>query len=614
MRPLEQEGSDEQHGTASRLLESDAVVVENENDNENDKDTCRPLYIRVMQVVAKQPLIHNDKNTSDDTRYHVIRPAIIASELGLSLSDACAELCGLLAAVGSSATFSFQAPSNDNHHHHDNHNTTNTVMVFWFPQNFQRLAKRHLQKESLVAQLQTTFLWLIKLVKMTVAFGLLLSLTILCLAGIVAMVALVVVSLRNGNDNTARHRAIHQIRSLFLTLRQLLWFYALFGPEGGNDNHNGTGRNFRDPFLKEIAYDLSLVFSVCCGNPRSLWFWIRAQQLSRRQRYRQTGWAWNDRQQQSMDSQIDGVTLVRRGSWGHDNDDTGDETRPGGTSLRTESVLSVAVEFLFGPSPFHPGPSQEQRWKLRELAIFEISSVAAASDVPVQGIPLKEFAPFMDKPPVKEEDRVLVQEGLRIVAHFNGIPTTTPEFTNGNQAPQDARFDFPELLAESETLFSAKSSSYFDLAKTTVDDYDGTWQSLLYNRTASESFSASKIVGALPDHLEEISYRLTKLSSKQFLHCCLLGSLNLIGVVWLRQALSPGGDLEIDLNGKGPLSLFGMFLVNFLIPVLWFYARLFFAIPIARLILILVLNYRIRKRNELRGTWARNLEKRSSMC
>ena len=59
-----------------------------------------------------------------------------------------------------------------------------------------------------------------------------------------------------------------EMYNLFYTLRQLLWCYAMFGPTEGEGG---------DPFFHEAAYDTWLVLSLCCGNPGSMWFWLRAR-------------------------------------------------------------------------------------------------------------------------------------------------------------------------------------------------------------------------------------------------------------------------------------------------------------------------------------------------
>jgi hypothetical protein len=106
---------------------------------------------------------------------------------------------------------------------------------------------------------------------------------------------------------------------------------------------------------------------------------------------------------------------------------------------------------------------------------------------------------------------------------------------------------------------------------------------------------------ALPSYLNENLYRLTHLPANLFLRCVFLGTLNLVGVVLLGKSLGRGGMLEVDDK-----TLFVPFLLYGLMPVLRFYAVLFFVLPIGRLFVILVLNARRRTRNARRKLLASN--------
>ena len=135
-------------------------------------------------------------------------------------------------------------------------------------------------------------LW--KVTKVLTAFGLIVSTVIVSIAGMIALIA-AFVALSRGNDgrNGGHHRHVvsRQLRNLFLTVRQLLWCYAMFGADDGND-----------PFFREAAYDTSLVLSICCGNPSSFWFWMRAHQLRRRRHRYARGWG---RRMSSNDSNME---------------------------------------------------------------------------------------------------------------------------------------------------------------------------------------------------------------------------------------------------------------------------------------------------------------------
>lgn len=528
--------------------EMDANAMSREGEEEDDASLLlesSPLDLRVIEVVAA-----NDRR---------IRPARLATELGISVNDACAELCGLLAAVGGGqdgASFSFEK-IDDQH-----------VMVFTFPKDFKTRAYRNRRRDDFYAAAKNAFSILVKFLKIVTAFGLILSLLILCVAAIIGLLAVIVALTRGGGGHHHRSAVLQRVRSLVFTMRQLLWCYALFGWEGEG----------QDPFLREIAYDLSLAFSVCCGNPGSIFFWLRARQLSRRRGRAFRG--WGDRTVNR--TSVDGVTLVHRGTWG---DDTDDEVRTAASPQHGEyrGILSVAVEFLFGPTPSYPGPSTEERWKVRAAAIIELTGNNKG------GLLLRNLSPFFDKPPLSLNDTALiVEEGLVIVAHFNGVPA------NGSSKTllDDARFMFPELVAESSAIYDGSVAC-------SVFNYDGSYASLLYRKESESPMSQH----ALPDHMEEGMYRLTQLSQTQFMHCSLLGGLNLVGAIWLGQSIAHGGLLEVDHSSPS-----GAFLSHCLISVLQFYGLLFFAIPATRLALIIALNSVIRKRNDRRRTLAKALE------
>jgi hypothetical protein len=95
---------------------------------------------------------------------------------------------------------------------------------------------------------------------------------------------------------------------------------------------------------------------------------------------------------------------------------------------------------------------------------------------------------------------------------------------------------------------------------------------------------------------------LTKLSRKQFGQCCILNILNYIGILMLWKSIEKGGILEIK-----NVALFGA--ASTVLSMLKFYARLFFTVPFSRAVVILVLNFRVTKRNEKRRFFAEQLSK-----
>ena len=68
-------------------LELDPISEYNNQEEEEDNYDYCPLDEKVIQAVREAPNLR-------------IRPASLASTVGISLDDACAELCGLLSAVG----------------------------------------------------------------------------------------------------------------------------------------------------------------------------------------------------------------------------------------------------------------------------------------------------------------------------------------------------------------------------------------------------------------------------------------------------------------------------------------------------------------------------------
>ena len=93
---------------------------DNESSVENET-IPPPLDDRVIQIVKSS-------KTRDGSQFE-IRPGRLAAELGMSVEDACAELCGLLAAVGggnNGARFEFETIQGQ------------TVMVFYFPLDFAK--------------------------------------------------------------------------------------------------------------------------------------------------------------------------------------------------------------------------------------------------------------------------------------------------------------------------------------------------------------------------------------------------------------------------------------------------------------------------------------------
>ena len=204
------------------------VLDDDDNDGHGDDNVvtaAAPLDQRILEIVH---------------RNRTIRPGLLAAELGLSVEDASAELCGLLAAVGGGpdgATFRFEAiqPKEDG-------STTSGIkpvtMVFTFPPDFEKRARRQRRREDLGEAAYRMLRLAVKVLKIVTAFGLILSLLILSVAALMALVAAMVALSRGdsqgGGHRHARGALLRQMRLIFYSVRQMLWCYALFGPTGDN--------------------------------------------------------------------------------------------------------------------------------------------------------------------------------------------------------------------------------------------------------------------------------------------------------------------------------------------------------------------------------------------
>ena len=480
-------------------------------------------------------------------------------------------------------------------------------MVFSFPLDVQKRAYRNRRKEDFQAWCWQMLGVACRALKIITAFGLILSLCILTLATIVAIVAgIVAMSTQQNNNNNSHHQRnmlLRQLRTLFYTMRQLLWMHALFG-------HHIEGQ---DPFLSELSYDMFLLSSICCGNPGSFFWWYRMSQLNRRRRRVRRGWGgrglfgarsstsssgggdtWNANNE--MDSEVEGVRLLRRGEWGQQQQ----EQRPQQMTADSEhrGLLSIAVEYLFGPTPFQPGPTETDVWKLRAAAIIQISGDNATRVNGMPGVSLDQLSAYMDTPPKSTEDvATIVKEGLLTVSHFNGVPASDAASTD-TAAPHRARFLFPELMAESQ--FAAR----YDECLQNVDDGDdgatGSWGAFLCARNQPNALTRTPLrtgdSAMVPVCLHEKLFKFTELQSDQFTYCVFLGILNLVGVIWLRSSLNPpNGVLQIQ-DGTWLATV----IKHGLMKVLFYYAILFFALPAGRLLVILFLNSRRTQRNRQR--------------
>ena len=583
--------------------------VDNHNDDEEDDDftSSTPLQTRILQIVRSSP-------------NYTIKPAKLSHELGISITDASAELCGLLAAVGEGSSFHFEDVGDDKQSEQPQVTSTKKsvkTMVFQFPKDFEQRAKWKQRRDDWKTYLIEVSRILLRILKVLTAFGLIISLLIVSVAAILALLAAIVALSRDSRGGNRNSILTRQLRNLCITVREILWIYAVFGPM---DNESD---GYHDPYLRETAYDIWLALSLFCGHPGSIFFWFRANQLQRRRRRGLRGWGRTNGSDSFRDynSGVEGVTLIRRGEPISSSLDGNDGEHRG--------LLSVAAEFLFG----HSGPpenlmSDAERWKLRAAVIVHKSAIrlskvdqqqsndnSTGERAGIAAVSLEQLMPYSDSPPRSSDDSVrVVTEGLEVVSYFNGIPSSSPSnMSKTDVSPSKALFTFPELLAESR--FAAR---YDDRRVAAFDD--GSWERLLYDKGALSYTptpsggrrTGTGVVEELPKYLHESRYVFSKLEAKQFYSCLGLGILNFLGVLWFAQSVEPGGVLSIYLptanNDDGNSGGIMVGVLHLLISMLQFYSKLFFVIPSVRLLWILLCNKQMKLRNELRETLAASLE------
>lgn len=168
-------------------------------------------------------------------------------------------------------------------------------------------------------------------------------------------------------------------------------------------------------------------------------------------------------------------------------------------------------------------------------------------------------------------------------------------------AALSAIFVFPELMAESSTVLRYEPRPDDGVS-------DGSFLSTLYANQdhvpGSKLAPVRRATGSdLPKFLREPYYQFTKLTSGQFMYCLGLGLLNAVGVYWLYQSLQPTGVIGPLVRGT-----LRTILAKGLLPVLSFYAKLFFLLPVVgRLILVNYLNHVRRQRNGNRENLSREV-------
>jgi hypothetical protein len=536
----------------------ESLSISNDSTNVPLEEEQFDLDLRVLDLIRK-------------SKEFTVRPAQLSSELGISIEDATQELCGLMKAVGSTAVFRFERVSvqSTNQHEHNRQTPDVMTMVFTFPHDFEKRALAAKRKENIQEALMGFGLALIKFLKVIVAFGLIITMLILIVAGIIAIVALIIAISRGGGGGGGQERQalVRRMRSMFFTLRELLWCYAMFGNVLGSDE-----RNQRDPFLQEVASSMYLFSSLLTSRPTDFWFWFRARNLQ--QRYNR-GWGANRGSRHDDENYVNLVSSTEHTS----RSEMGDNHR---------GILSIAVEFLFGPTPFSPGPYNAEKWKLRQQSIMMHSACASINE---PGVALLQLLPFVDYPPHVNEGQALSQfevtEALTVVVHFNGKPC------DGNSSTPDAnsRFVFPEIMAEAEKF------SLTDLPIIVEDN--NSLSSFLFIEESHEGFALGESLNChestmtMPPYLREGYFVVTKLTRSQFVQCSFMNTMNYIGIRMFRGAIREDGVLVI--TNAATYST-----VDFFLKVLEVYAILFFVLPLCRTILLLVLNFLVDRRNKRR--------------
>eukprot|EP00804_Cyclotella_cryptica_P020167 CCRYP_010886-RA/>CCRYP_010886-RA protein AED:0.03 eAED:0.03 QI:0/-1/0/1/-1/1/1/0/643 len=606
------------------------------NDNHHES-----LDRRIIALIRQCPPPPDDDYQRNA---HVIRPAFLASHLGLSLDDATSELCGLLSAVGGGgskegggASFVFEKVESP-----DGHDGTTMTMVFTFPVDFEARALSYRRKADWYQRLKILAAVVVKVVKIVTAFGLIVSLAVLIVVGVCLLVAAIIALARGGGGGQrGNHHQIltHKLRYLLLQLRQILWLYAICG--GGSQD---------DPFMREVAGDLAFVLSMCVGNPMHALFWMR---MGRRRRlfgsssggsgwgqsssWRMRNWRGGGNMDNDEGDDDDGVTMIRRGSWGNDSSSAREERphRSNSSSFASSQsdspqqrgLLSVAVEFLFGPNNAtdnistrdkrQGGLSMEEleKWRFRAAIIMALSTASEG-----KGVSLRELLPYTDNPPESVNDASALRETMKIIVYFNGKPAILPNSSSNALGGIDARFFFPEIMAEMESgiydvaqQVMSLNSSKFAPPSNTNQSRKQSIASILYKRNNQDDDDVTNVsLGSIPQYLHEKPKVLTLLSQNQFGQCLLLGLLNYVGIVSVQSALMPGGLFDLSSSASSGNSRYrkrstGDFWISFgsvvllkLLKILRFYANLFFLLPLCRLVIVLIMNYFIDRRNRRR--------------
>jgi hypothetical protein len=517
-----------------------------------------------------------------------VRPADLSRQFGFSINDSSAELCGLLQVVGQGASFHFE----DGKIIGDGNGGSRAVksMVYRFPTGFDRKVRSAQRHDALQAWVKIC----IKALKVVAALGLIISIIIVSVAILAALVAAFVTFLKGGGiSRVIRTNVSRKMKALISTIRQILFCYAMFGSTG---SRNDTEYNH---FFREAACDTLLVMNICYTSPRSIFFWWRAGRIRQLWRRRVSNHdVYRRTFRNSNESEDEVRNLI--------SEDGIPNTAQ--SQLQQRNLISSLVLFLFGPTT-RTGMSNENKWRLRSAIIMIKTSNNGGNLRPIS---LQELAPFADSPPSSLDHACqVITEGLSIVVHFNGVPysefvaASDPTIENQEQehSGSNALFQFPELISES---FIGMRRDDPKLWSQTIEDTKQGWNDFFYKSNGAVPISTthqtcSKSANTMPKYLCEQPKPFSSLSRDHFSFCLLAIILNYFGVFWFSRSLESGGILE--------QRSFGNLLKAGLIPVLWFYAKLFVAIPAGRLTHVIVCNKLCKQRNKKREFLASQLPK-----
>lgn len=578
----------------STALIPNSDVLSSDIDDSSDLALHDRLGDRVIECVKEAPNF-------------TIRPARLAQQLGISIDDASAELCGLLAAVGggdSGAYFKFEPIAVDANNVPVDDDTSATTaaavtMVFTFPPNFERRCKAYRVKEEVKETLLNIMVQLFRIVRALVSFGLILSIAIISVAVFLALIVAAVAMVTGGHGDSNRqghhqHRAValvsRFVRQLLRVVHQILMMYVLFG---GNDDDRGYHDQAHS--ILRATYWFSSGMNPF-WNP---WFWASL----RRSRMRR-GWStqrtatWNNHTHNSnpLRRYISTRAVISSNS-SYNN------------SENFRGALFILMEFLFGPDDqWECSPTDNERWQMRAMAIIENGGKAT----------LAELLPYVDKPPQSITDTA---EAIWIISHFNGRPYRSTEMARDSK---QHIFCFPELIMDSEgnnytgtsssSIYSKNQENNQTLTKL-LNIKEFSWASFFFCSSREQSTSSIDMDSEtllvttatgrqFPRFLVEEIRVLTKLSAEEFLACCLALLLNYLGSLWFRYAITNG---SIIPKQYCPLLLSSF--LKILATFLLFYSKVCCLLFLTRLAIMLTRNMLIWKRNQGRRKLADEVTK-----